>query len=200
MHELRRADLIKPQITELWAKTGIPYSVINEPGELPLFLIGGGEALIEKAVAEEMLGEFLGPHPVVPDDYRGGFKSLDTIDPRALKRAPTPKLRMSILKRDDCRCRICGRRPDDYVDLELHVHHIRPWAKGGLTENVNLITLCHTCHNGLEPHQDLSLYEYLDPNINILNIDAHTKDLLKGINEYRALVFDLELPPGNENA
>lgn len=27
----------------------------------------------------------------------------------------------------------------------------------------NLVTLCHTCHSGLEPHFDLSLFDYLDP-------------------------------------
>jgi hypothetical protein len=29
---------------------------------------------------------------------------------------------------------------------------------GGLTEIDNLITLCHTCHIGLDPHFELGLY------------------------------------------
>jgi hypothetical protein len=46
--------------------------------------------------------------------------------------------------------------------VELHVHHIRPWAKGGLTEEDNLITLCKTCHDGLDPHHDPSLFDLID--------------------------------------
>jgi hypothetical protein len=70
---------------------------------------------------------------------------------------------MAVLHRDGRRCRICGRNPDDNVDIVLHVHHIRPWALGGATEVSNLITLCHTCHGGLEPHFDPNLYEYVEP-------------------------------------
>lgn len=47
-----------------------------------------------------------------------------------------------------------------YVDVELHVHHAIPWGQGGITEEANLITLCKTCHDGLDPHYDQSLTEY----------------------------------------
>lgn len=70
---------------------------------------------------------------------------------------------MAVLCRDNRRCRVCGRRPDDDVDIVLEVHHIRPWAKGGATEMSNLITLCHTCHAGLDPHFDRGLFDYVDP-------------------------------------
>src|SRR5262249_38518073 len=75
--------------------------------------------------------------------------------------APTPKLRMSVLKRDGFRCRLCGRSPDNHVDVELHVHHIRPFGRPseGVTHPDNLTTLCHTCHKGLHPHNDDSLFE-----------------------------------------
>jgi hypothetical protein len=68
---------------------------------------------------------------------------------------------MRILQRDGYQCRVCGRSPNDHVDLELHVHHVRPWAVGGGTQDSNLITLCHTCHNGLDPHFEFSLYSLL---------------------------------------
>jgi 5-methylcytosine-specific restriction endonuclease McrA len=38
---------------------------------------------------------------------------------------------MRILKRDRRRCRVCGRSPDDFVDVTLHVHHIVPWSRSG---------------------------------------------------------------------
>jgi hypothetical protein len=84
-------------------------------------------------------------------------RPIDEVSPATLKHAPTPKLRMEILKRDNYKCRICGRSPNANVDIELHIHHYRPWSLGGLTEETNLITLCHTCHKGLDPHYDISL-------------------------------------------
>ena len=45
----------------------------------------------------------------------------------------------------------------NYVDIELHVHHIVPWGNGGITEIENLVTLCSTCHDGLDPHFDCGL-------------------------------------------
>jgi hypothetical protein len=54
-------------------------------------------------------------------------------------------------------------QPADHLDVELHVHHIRPWGQGGVTTARNLVTLCHTCHAGLEPHGDWSLFDVVDP-------------------------------------
>ena len=92
---------------------------------------------------------------------------------------------MKVLKRDGKRCRICGRNPDGHIDLELHVHHIRPWSEGGVTTEENLITLCNSCHDGLEPHFDPSLFAYTRPEQ--FNLDA--KQLAwryaDGIRQYR---------------
>src|SRR4030095_4455401 len=57
---------------------------------------------------------------------------------------------------------LCGRRSIDHVDVEIHVHHIRPFGQRGITTAANLITLCHTCHKGLEPHYNWNLYEFTD--------------------------------------
>ena len=78
----------------------------------------------------------------------------DFLPKSKLTHAPTKKLRMEVLKRDRVRCLICGRSPANNVDVELHLHHVIPWGVGGLTEEINLVTLCHTCHSGLDPHDD----------------------------------------------
>jgi hypothetical protein len=99
---------------------------------------------------------------------------------------------MAVLKRDDFRCQICGRRANDYVDVELNVHHVRPWGQGGLTKENNLVTLCRTCHKGLDPHFDPKLYE-LVPSADKLGPSAQEmrKELFEGINRYRKTVFDI---------
>ncbi|QPI71951.1 HNH endonuclease [Sphingobium sp. Cam5-1] len=42
-------------------------------------------------------------------------------------------------------------------------HHIRPSATGGATEMPNLMTLCQSCHAGLDPHFDRSSFDYVNP-------------------------------------
>ncbi len=122
-----------------------------------------------------------------------GTRQIELVDKQALKQAPTPKQRMKILKRDEYRCRICGRRPEDNVDIHLHVHHFRPWAKGGLTEESNLITLCHTCHNGLDPHYEFSLLnifpEAFQPfNEFVSKLDSFDCEYHSGVQNYRNIV------------
>lgn len=68
-------------------------------------------------------------------------------DKRKMERQQlTPSLRYDIMKRDGFRCTICGRTAEDGV--KLHVDHIKPVSKGGLTVPENLRTLCQDCNLG----------------------------------------------------
>lgn len=58
----------------------------------------------------------------------------------------TDSLRYDILKRDNFRCQICGSTAQD--EVKLHVDHIIPVSKGGLTIESNLRTLCDRCNMG----------------------------------------------------
>lgn len=58
----------------------------------------------------------------------------------------TRSLRYEVLKRDGFKCRYCGRRAEDGVQLE--VDHIIPVSRGGKTEMSNLQTLCRDCNRG----------------------------------------------------
>lgn len=57
-------------------------------------------------------------------------------------------LRYDILKRDNFKCAICGRSPATDFNCKLHIDHIEPWSKGGLTVPENLQTLCDACNLG----------------------------------------------------
>ncbi|MBX0329722.1 HNH endonuclease [Oscillochloris sp. ZM17-4] len=96
---------------------------------------------------------------------------------------------MEVIKRDKLRCRICGRAPKDYEDLELHVHHILPWGDGGSTEAENLITLCHTCHSGLHPHYDEVLFTLIDVNM-LDKARAERTEFTEGVLRYRKIIRD----------
>lgn len=63
-----------------------------------------------------------------------------------MMRAPiAPKLRFSILRRDNFTCQYCGARAPH---AQLQVDHIHPVAKGGTNERSNLITSCWACNIG----------------------------------------------------
>lgn len=133
--ELRAASRVDGEkMLAMWRDLGAPGLVVDSGEDLSLFVLLGGNAIIEASLATEHLPEMLESQQFV---FTGlvTMRLLDETDSSALRRAPTPRLRMQVLKRDNYRCRICGRRSADHVDVELHIHHFKPWAKGGLTES-----------------------------------------------------------------
>ena len=58
----------------------------------------------------------------------------------------TTKLRAHIKERDNYTCCQCGNSTKNEPNLLLEVDHIIPIAKGGLTTENNLQTLCWKCN------------------------------------------------------
>ncbi|MEW6748894.1 MAG: HNH endonuclease [Candidatus Micrarchaeota archaeon] len=52
------------------------------------------------------------------------------------------------MKRDNFKCKKCGRSPATDQSVILHVDHIKPYSKGGETTIENLETLCSVCNIG----------------------------------------------------
>lgn len=88
------------------------------------------------------------------------------VEPKSLKSKPTSRhktqrninirLRFIVLRRDNFKCKICGKSPATDSTIELHVDHILAWAKGGETIIDNLQTLCSVCNIG---KSDLNITE-----------------------------------------
>ncbi len=64
------------------------------------------------------------------------------------KRNISWRLRFIVMKRDDFKCRACGRSPATDSRTILHVDHVKPYSKGGETLFENLQTLCQECNIG----------------------------------------------------
>jgi 5-methylcytosine-specific restriction endonuclease McrA len=56
---------------------------------------------------------------------------------------PYEQLRKQVLRRDGWKCQICGSRQN------LQVHHKQLRSQQGSDDDLNLITLCAGCHEGL---------------------------------------------------
>lgn len=161
--EYREPSLIIPDIAiQLFKDIKEPLLVVNDDKDFILFMnFFGGNGLITKNICKKYLSQLIEPKKNVKT-YYGGYQDVKSVSKSKFNRAPNPKLRMQILKRDNLRCKICGSSPQNNEHVELHLHHITPHSIGGLTEDKNLITLCHTCHKGLDPHLDYSLYSLIN--------------------------------------
>ena len=58
----------------------------------------------------------------------------------------TPRLRESILVRDNYTCMFCGISKEKEAHLLLEIDHIMPVSKGGITIETNLQSLCWKCN------------------------------------------------------
>ena len=72
------------------------------------------------------------------------------------KKSINIRIRFLVLRRDNFKCKICGKSPATDPTIELHVDHILAWSKGGKTILDNLQTLCSDCNIG---KSDLSMKE-----------------------------------------
>lgn len=78
------------------------------------------------------------------------IKSID-VEPSTLhktKRGINWRIRFIVMRRDNFKCKNCGRSPATDPSIILHVDHIKAWANGGETVLENLQTLCSKCNIG----------------------------------------------------
>ena len=75
------------------------------------------------------------------------------------KRCINWRLRFIVMRKDNFKCRTCGRSPATDPSIILHADHIKAWANGGETVLENLQTLCSICNIG---KSDLDKYEWFD--------------------------------------
>jgi hypothetical protein len=85
--------------------------------------------------------------PLPPNDAPPSTRARFTARHKT-SRAISWRLRFVVMRRDDFKCRACGRTPALQPGLVLHVDHIHPWSKGGETRMDNLQTLCEQCNIG----------------------------------------------------
>ena len=64
------------------------------------------------------------------------------------KRGINWRIRFIVMRRDNFKCKNCGRSPATDPSIILHVDHVKAWANGGETVLENLQTLCSICNIG----------------------------------------------------
>jgi len=74
--------------------------------------------------------------------------SQEPINKHRTKREVNHRLRFMVMKKDNFKCRKCGRSPATDPRTILHVDHRTAWTNGGETVLENLQTLCSKCNIG----------------------------------------------------
>ena len=184
--QIREISFVHPlKMLKLWKEIREPGVLINNEIDFFAYYLIGGNGVIEQSLCKRFLPNMVEPREIVRSISQG-LMCTDTIPETWLRRAPTKKDRMRILKRDNFRCRLCGRSPHDYVDVELHLHHALPWGRGGLTEDDNLVTLCQTCHKGLDPHYDPEVFAQIGIETQLPKLST-VDDYRRGVVNYRKI-------------
>lgn len=73
---------------------------------------------------------------------------IESVTRHKTKRGINWRLRFIVMRRDNFKCKSCGRSPATDPSIVLHVDHIKAWANGGETVLENLQTLCSKCNIG----------------------------------------------------
>ncbi len=184
--QIREISFVDPtRMMQILKDIDEPGVLVNNAKDFFLYYLIGGHGVVEHSVCERFLPDIIEPREIVRSISRG-LICTETAPESWFRRAPTKKDRVRLLKRDRFRCRVCGRSPHDYVDVELHLHHVLPWGKGGLTEDDNLVTICQTCHDGLDPHYDPELFSMIGINT-ILPDPGTSEEYRRGVTNYRKL-------------
>ena len=191
MWERRAASPVNAEnMRHLWNDIGQRSIVVNSERAFIFFMRAGGNAVVAETIFKERFGKLLEPVECVPGRLGESVRSRATATPAQLQHAPSRKVRMEVLKRDEFRCKACGQRPSEDVNVALHVHDVRPFGQGGLTEMHNLLTLCQTCHTGLDPHFEFQLLSMVPDGLALpdLQLDDEGTAFTDGVRRYREVV------------
>lgn len=97
---------------------------------------------IEHKMGQEITDDVLTPSETIKKD-----KNRIKYKPEDSRTIPLG-IRLKVLSKDNFRCIFCGRSPATDIGVKLHIDHIVPFSKGGLTIIENLQTLCFDCNLG----------------------------------------------------
>lgn len=136
-------------LEEIWAKLGRQprYQEVLKP----LSKYSSGTYENRFGSWRKSLEEFI--EYINKEESSYGYETATNVVPEAAGRHKTKRnvnwrLRFLVMKRDNFKCKHCGRSPATDPSIILHVDHVLAWSKGGETIVDNLQTLCSVCNIG----------------------------------------------------
>lgn len=104
------------------------------------------------------------------------------------RKAIKKSVRFEVFKRDSFCCQYCGKSAPDVI---LNCDHIKPVAKGGTNDILNLITACFDCNSGKSDRElsDQTMLSKQKKQVDDLN---ERREQLKMLHEYRDSLSDID--------
>ncbi len=143
-------------LEEVWVKLGRQphYNDMHKPlskyvGSAYEYKFGTWRKSLEKFITyinkEEILNINEGQPSIIVDNHD---IIEETIIRHKTRREISWRLRFIVMRRDNFKCKCCGRSPATDSKIILHVDHVIPYSNGGETVLENLQTLCSVCNIG----------------------------------------------------
>ena len=132
-------------LAELWIKIG------HQPSRRDL-------SLFQSPISYKAYERRFGKWSVALKSFVDYYNSQESLEVYQIEAKPNTthktsrdinlRMRFKVMSRDNFKCCSCGASPAKDPSVDLHVDHIKPWAKGGETVIENLQTLCSKCNWG----------------------------------------------------
>jgi hypothetical protein len=136
-------------LEEIWIKLGRQprYAEVQKP--LSMYLVGTYENHF--GTWRKALGKFvsyINNEESASSEEAIKHVSAESTTKHKASRTVNWRLRFIVMRRDNFKCKSCGRSPATDPQVILHVDHIIPYANRGETILDNLQTLCSVCNIG----------------------------------------------------
>jgi hypothetical protein len=141
-------DLFR-NIEEIWTKLGRQPKYVEIQKPLSRYSAGTYERRFgtwRKALEKFVI--YMGNEMLSSSENAIQNTSLEPVSKHKTKRDINWRLRFLVMRRDNFKCKNCGRSPATDINIVLHIDHIKAWANGGETLLENLQTLCSICNIG----------------------------------------------------
>jgi len=150
LQKTRASNISKEELFEnietVWMKLGRQPSYAEMQKPLSVFHVASYERKFgswRKALEEFV--QFIGS-----EDQPENLTALDLHKQSNSSHSRTINLRLRfrVMRRDNFKCKVCGKSPAIDSITTLEVDHVVPWSEGGRTVDDNLQTLCSLCNQG----------------------------------------------------
>ena len=142
-------------LEEIWTKLGRQprYAEVQKP--LSKYHVGTYENRFGtwRKALEKFVAYVNNEEVSISDEEKRNLK-IEVSTLHKTKRGINWRLRFILMRRDNFKCKSCGRSPATDPSIILHVDHVKAWANGGETVLENLQTLCSKCNIGKSDLQE----------------------------------------------
>lgn len=129
---------------------------IESPSHFERWLLKRGWAVVPESVARSLMPQWLNARECILD-AAGTFTDTALAPEGVLKQIASRGRRERVVERERGICLLCGRSQADGVELTMH--HVTPYSRGGETTTGNLVLLCARCNQAVGTNQLSNLYQ-----------------------------------------